>query len=204
MSLSTPWSGCGHCRCHCSRCSPRSRRSRRSGPSGSPRSRVGVACARWAESASRGSRPRPPARPPCSLLPRGPVAVAQPGTGTGGRSGHSPFLRAGIGLPSAPGSGGSSLPAVWSPVRLRYFPFPRCRVPRRCPRSPVFPGAPRCSPAQPPGSGGAALAGPAAGGGPGRSPGPVRVAGMWRDPDPVTPGRLRRGAGRRPAALPHG
>ncbi|KAI1241601.1 Ras-related protein Rab-9A, partial [Lamprotornis superbus] len=48
-----------------------------------------------------------------------PAAVAQPGTGTGGRSGYRPFPRAGIGLASAPASGGSSLPAVWSPVRSR-------------------------------------------------------------------------------------
>ncbi|XP_058713650.1 ras-related protein Rab-9A isoform X2 [Poecile atricapillus] len=61
----------------------------------------------------------PPARPPCSFLPQRPVAVAQPGTGSGGRSGHSLFPRAGIGLPSAPGSGGSSLPEVWSRVRFR-------------------------------------------------------------------------------------
>lgn len=132
----------------CSRCS-HSRTFPTSGLSSSPPSRRGVASARWAGSVSRGARSRPPTRPPCSFLPQGPVAVAQPGTGTGGRSGHSPFPRAGIGLPSAPGSGGSSLPAVWSRVRLRYFPFPCCRVPRsllrRCPRSqassPVFPGA---------------------------------------------------------------
>lgn len=116
-----------------------------------PPSRGGVAAARWAGPVSRGARARPPACPPCSILPQRPPVVAQPGTGTGGSSGHRPFPRAGIGLPSAPGSGGTSLPAVWSRVRLRCFPFPCCRgprsLPRRCPRSrarsPVFPGAAR-------------------------------------------------------------
>ncbi|XP_050831721.1 ras-related protein Rab-9A isoform X2 [Serinus canaria] len=88
-----PWFGCGHSLSRCrlavrlSRCP----HSHSSGLSRFPRSRRGGAPVRWAwpvgGSGLTWFSVPPPACPPCWFLPQRPAAVAQPRTGTGGRSG---------------------------------------------------------------------------------------------------------------------
>lgn len=176
-----PWSGCGHNHSRCSRCS-RCSRSRTlppvraeqlpAFPSGRGLCPVGGAGITWC--------PVPPPRPVRHVrsFRRARWRWRSPGPGLAAGAVTAPSCGQGSASPERPGAAAVPFPRSGAESGCVIFLSLVAAFPARSPAGVPDPRrAPRCTVAQPPGSGRAAPAGPAVGEGPGRSPEPVRVAG---------------------------